>query len=483
MTLVKEAPSFADSSSAVYRYRWHAFAVVVFAGVLDVLDALITTIAAPAIRADIGGGASLMQWLTAGYTLALSSGLIVGGRLGDIFGRKRVFLAGLAGFTVASLLCGTAADPGLLVLFRVLQGLSGAVMLPQGLGFFKELFPPRELGTAFGMIGPAMGVASVCGPIVGGWLLTANLMGTGWRMIFLINVPLGILAWFAAVKYLPESRKPTAFKLDWLGAVLVSMAAALLVFPVVQGHELGWPAWTFLVLLAGLALFALFGWHESRHIRRGGEPLVIPSLFRKRAFTGGLVAAVSLFGTLLGFSLVLNVFTQVGLGYSSMQAAITVLPFAAGETIGLIAARVWLAERLGRSLIQLGVVVSAAGLGVLVLTLRLASVGITAWQFVPAMLIIGLGIGFSLSTLFNTVLSAVDPHEAGSASGTFTAVQQFAGALGVAILGTVYFGLLGGSREPLDFIATFQQTLWGVAVLLGLAFAAGFLLPKTAPPH
>ncbi|HCT76363.1 MAG TPA: MFS transporter [Micromonosporaceae bacterium] len=469
MTTVEQAPSFAAASSAVYRWRWIAFGVVIFAGILDLLDSLITTIAAPAIRAGLGGGNSMMQWLTAGYTLALSSGLIVGGRLGDIYGRKKIFLIGLGGFTVMSLLCGIAPDPALLVLFRVLQGLFGAVMLPQGLGFFKEMFPPRELGTVFGFIGPVMGMASVGGPILGGWLLSANLFGLGWRMIFLINLPLGLIALALAIKYLPESRKPTAARLDWTGATIVSVAALLLIFPVVQGHEIGWPLWTFAVLLLGVALFGVFGWYEIRHVRRGGEPLVIPSLFRKRAFTGGLVGGLSLFGALMGFSLVLTIYVQVGLGFSPLAAAMTVLPVAGGEAVGLVIARMWLADRLGRKLIHIGVIVT--GIGVLLLALTLTP-AMTPWRFVPALLVIGVGIGFALSSLFNIVLAAVEPHETGSASGTFTAVQQFAGALGVAILGTVYFGLLG------DYTVAFRQTLWAVGVLLVLAFAAAYLLPK-----
>jgi EmrB/QacA subfamily drug resistance transporter len=471
MTTVEQAqPTFAAASGAVYRVRWIAFGVVVFAGVLDLLDSLITTIAAPVIRAGLGGGNSVMQWLTAGYTLALSSGLIVGGRLGDIYGRKKIFLIGLGGFTVMSVLCGLAGDPLLLVVFRVLQGLFGAVMLPQGLGFFKELFPPRELGTAFGMIGPLMGIATVGGPILGGWLLSANLFGLGWRTIFLINLPLGLIALYMAVKYLPESRVPTAKQLDWTGAVIVSAAALLLVFPVVQGHEFGWPLWIFGLLLLGILLFGLFGWYEKGHAARGSEPLVIPTLFKKRAFTGGLVGGLSLFGALVGFSLVLTIYLQVGLGYGPLTAALTVLPMAFAQAVGLVVARVWLADKLGRRLIHLGVIITGAG--VLLLGLTLVP-DMTPWRFVPALLVTGVGIGFALSALFNIFLAAVEPHETGSASGTFTAVQQFAGALGVAVLGTVYFGLLG------EHTAAFRTTLWAVGAMLVLAFAAAFLLPKT----
>lgn len=477
-----ETPSFASVSGAVYNWRWYAFGVVVFAGVLDLLDALITTIAAPAILASIGGGESIMQWVTAGYTLALSSGLIVGGRLGDIFGHRRVFLTGMIGFTVASFLCGVAQDPGSLVALRVLQGLFGAVMLPQGLAFFKLMFPPREIGKAFGFIGPIMGIAGVCGPIVGGGLISANLLGLGWRTIFLINLPLGLIGIVAALRFLPKGGERKPVKLDWVGAIIVSAAALLIIFPVVQGHAAGWPLWTAWLLLGGVALFVVFGQWESRLIRRGADPLVIPTLFRKRGFVGGLAGALSLFSSVMGFSLVFTIFVQLGLHYTPFMAALAVLPLAAGQMLGTVLAHRGLADRLGRGLIHLGIALSIIGIGVLAVTVEVAGPGVQPWHFLLAHTITGVGFGFALSELFTIVLAAVDPPEAGSASGTFTAVQQFAGALGVAVLGTVFFGFLLGTRGgPIGFQIAFSKTLGAVWICLALAFAAVFTLPKEKP--
>jgi MFS family permease len=233
-----------------YRWRWVALFVILAAEVMDLLDALVTNIAAPTIQRDLGGSASLVQWLGAGYTLAMAVGLVTGGRLGDLFGRKRMFVIGAFGFTAASLLCGMAMSPEMLIGARVLQGLFGAVMIPQGLGLIKEMFPPAEIGKAFGMFGPVMTISSVGGPVLAGWLVDADFFGIGWRMIFLINLPIGLAAAFAAIRFLPEYRLSNATKLDIPGVLLLSAAAFLLIFPLIQGRELDWPVWTFVSMAA-----------------------------------------------------------------------------------------------------------------------------------------------------------------------------------------------------------------------------------------
>ncbi|MER5478855.1 MFS transporter [Streptomyces sp. NPDC002734] len=427
-----------------FRWRWCAFAVILLATMMDILDSLVTTVAGPSIRADLGGSTTVIQWLTAGYTLAMASGLIIGGRLGDLFGRKRMFLVGVAGFVICSVLCGAAQDPAMLVGFRVVQGLFGAVMIPQGLGLIKELFPPAELPLAFGSIGPVVGLANISGPLVGGWLVDADFFGTGWRMIFLINLPLGLVCLIAGARLLPTAAR-TVSRLDLVGAATVAVAALLMVFPLVQGRELGWPAWTFASIAASVALFAFFGWYEARRQRSGGDPLVLPSLFRKRAFSGALVSGALMFCALIGFSLVFTLYLQLGLGYSPLRAALATLPQVIGSAVtALVAGRTGLAVRYGRRLIHLGVAAMAAGVGLLYLAVRLQGDHVHALWFAPALLLIGVGMGLAMSSLYFTVNTTAQPHESGSASGTFTAVQQLSGALGVAVIGTVFFGVLGG---------------------------------------
>ncbi|MGH3382317.1 MAG: MFS transporter [Actinoallomurus sp.] len=436
------APVAASSTAPEpYPLRWIALFVLLAAEVMDLLDALITNIAGPSIRADIGGGASTIQWLGAAYTLAMAVGLITGGRLGDIVGRRRMFIIGALGFTAGSLLCAVSQSPEMLIAFRGVQGIFGAVMLPQGLGLIKEMFSEKEMGSAFGMFGPVMGLSSVGGPVLAGWLIDADYFGTGWRMIFLINLPLGLLAVLGGLRFLPESKAAKPPRLDLVGVVLAALASLLIIYPLVQGRELGWPAWTFVSIAAAVAVFGFFGWYESRKRRSGGDPLVVPSLFRKRGFTGGLIVGLVFFAGVSGFSLVLSLFTQLGLGYSPLKAGLVGIPWSLGMVAGFGAAQA--VQKFGRKVIHGGTVVMAAGVACIVATLHLAGIGVTPWQLAPALFLTGLGMGVLMAPFFDIVLAGVETHETGSASGALTAVQQLGSALGVAVLGTLFFGILG----------------------------------------
>ncbi|MBB4738587.1 EmrB/QacA subfamily drug resistance transporter [Actinoplanes octamycinicus] len=433
------------SAPAAYRYRWVALFVILAVEVMDLLDALVTTIAGPVIRAELGGSYSLIQWLGAAYTLAMAIGLLTGGRLGDIYGRRRMFLIGAAGFTLASLACALAPSPGVLVGARAVQGLFGALMLPQGLGMMRDMFGPAERAKAFGAFGPVMGLASVGGPILAGWLVDADYFGSGWRMIFFINLPLGVFAVLGAIKFLPESRLDRAPRLDGPGVLFAAVGAFLLLFPLVQGRELDWPAWTFGMLALGVLAFGLFAVYEGGRERRGLDPLVTPSLFRKRAFTGGLALGLMFFASLIGTSLVFTFYLQIGLGYTPLKAGLTTLPQALGMVAGFIVAGAGLAERLGRKLLQLGTLVMVLGTVVFTGTVHLTGADITPWHLIPALLLLGIGMGLAMAPFFGIVLAGVDDEESGSASGAITSVQQLGGAFGIAVLGTIFFALLPGA--------------------------------------
>jgi EmrB/QacA subfamily drug resistance transporter len=433
------------AESTPYRWRWVALFVILAVEVMDLLDALVTTIAGPVIRAELGGSLSLIQWLGAAYTLSMAIGLLTGGRLGDIFGPRRMFMIGAAGFTAASLLCALAWSPGVLIGARAIQGLFGAVMLPQGLGMIKRLFAESEQAKAFGAFGPVMGLSAVGGPILAGWLVDADYFGSGWRMIFFINLPLGVFAVLGAAKFLPEFRSERTPRLDVLGVLLAGAGSVLLLYPLVQGRELGWPAWTFAMLGLGLVVFGVFGSYEGRRERNGLDPLVTPSLFRRPSFTGGLAVGLVFFAALVGIGLIFTLYLQVGLGYSPLKAGLTTLPQAVGMVAGFVAAGSGLAEKLGRKLLLIGTVIMGLGTVGVGVTVWLAGAGINPYQLIPALLVLGAGMGLAMAPFFGIVLAGVSDEETGSASGALTSVQQLGGAFGIAVLGTIFFALLPGA--------------------------------------
>lgn len=466
-------PAEAEPEAPAYRWRWVVLAIVLIAEIMDLLDSTVITIAAPTVRDDLGGSAVVMQWWAAGYTLAFGVFMIIGGRLGDMFGRRRVFVIGIAGFTLASIACALAPDADVLIATRVLQGGFGALLIPQGLGVIKTIFPPKEMGGAFASFGPVMGLSAIAGPILAGWLVSADLLGTGWRMIFLLNVPLGVVGLIGALRFMPESRSPTRVKLDPLGVVLVSAAALCLIYPLVQGHELGWPVWTFLMMAGGIALLGVFAMVE----RRAPESaLIAPSLLRNRAYTSGLVVGIAFFAAFAGLMMVVSLFLQLGLHYSPVNAGLTLVPLSLGVAV-TAGGSYALIPRFGRRVLQAGLLVAIVSLVGLALTVSGQGTDLTKWELAPAMFAFGLGLGFVFGPLFNVILAGVQDHEVGSASGTLNAVQQLGNAIGVALLATIFFSLLDhGHASP----TAMTRTVLVAAGLFVAAFALSFLLPREA---
>ncbi|WP_238604646.1 MFS transporter [Amycolatopsis sp. Poz14] len=324
---------------------WLVLAVVVIADLMDLIDTSVAALAGPSIRADLGGGPMTLQWVLSAYTAAFALGLVTSGRLGDLLGRRRLFLLGMTGFTLASLACGLAPGPGFLIGARVLQGLFGAAMIPQGIALVKVVFPPDQLRKALMPFGPIMGMATVAGPILSGWLLHLNLFGSEWRSIFLINVPFGILAGLLALRVLPRhSGEDRGARLDLRGVGLLTAASALLIVPLIQGRELGWPAWTYVLMAAGVVAFVLF----ARSERRSSHPVIAPSLFAKRGFVFGLLITGGFYASLSGFVLVVNLLLQSGLGWTPLQSGFALLPWAAGTAIATLLSGAVLAAKLGR---------------------------------------------------------------------------------------------------------------------------------------
>jgi EmrB/QacA subfamily drug resistance transporter len=422
--------------------RWVALAVVLIAGFMQLVDISIVNVAIPSIQRDLDATYSQIQWVLAGYQLAFAVMLITGGRLGDIYGRKRLFMTGMAGFTVASALCGLAQNPGMLIGSRVFQGLMGAIMFPQILSVIQVTFPPRERGTAFGMFGATIGLATITGPLVGGLLIEADLLGLEWRPIFLVNVPIGIAALAVATRFLVESKAPRALRPDPVGVAIVTAGLLLLVYPLVQGRDLGWPLWTFVSMAAAVPVLIGFGVYERHKKARDGSPLVDMDLFRQRSFVPGLLVAGIFFMGIPAFFLTFSLWLQIGLGFSALHAGLTGAPFAVGSAVAS-AASVRLAPSLGRRILSIGALLLVAGMVALIWTVDRYDGAVHSWQLLPALLVCGLGLGSVVAPLVTVVLAGIRGQDAGAASGVLSTVQQVGGAVGVALIGVIFFGLLG----------------------------------------
>ncbi|QLY30229.1 MFS transporter [Nocardia huaxiensis] len=443
---------------AEMRARWAILAVILFAAILDLLDSTITTIAAPTIATDLGGGPALVQWLGASYALTMGVLLVVGGRLGDKFGRRRLFLIGIIGFTLASIACGLAFDPASIIVFRVLQGGFGALLIPQGFGILGAVFPRDELGKAFGVFAPALGLSAIGGPILAGFLIDANLFGLGWRSMFLINIALGGLAITLAVRLLPRDSGDRAVTVDGLGSVLLAAAMVGALYGLIDGPAHGWTARPVLSVLTGLLFFLLFGLRQ----RRAAAPLLEPSLLRNRGFTAGLLLGLVYYAATSGLLFVLSLYLQDVLHRNPTQTALGMTPIAAGIIVASIAAH-QLLERLGRRFVLLGLTLTLAG--VLSLLALVTVTDPTGWTLVPPVLLTGLGLGSCFGSIYRVTLGDIDPAESGSASGSLSAVQQLANSLGAAAVTTVYFHTTGVTAALLTVAAITALCLLPVRLL------------------
>jgi EmrB/QacA subfamily drug resistance transporter len=451
--------------------RWFVFAVVIAANIMDLMDATIVNVAGPSIRAALGGSASTLQWLPAGYTLAFAVFLITGARLGDMFGRRQLFLIGSAGFTVMSAACAVASSPGVLIAFRVLQGSFGALMIPQGFGMLKEVFEEDEMTKVFGAFGPVMGLSILAAPIVAGALIEANMWGIGWRLVFLINIPIGVAAFAGAVRVLPRTIPHPGIRLDFGGMALIGVALTAIIYPLIQGRADGWPAWTFVSLAAGASLLVVFVLWE-RHLR--GDPLIEPGLLANRTYTSGILVALAFFGAFGGLLLCVSLFAQLGEHFSPIHAGLTLMAMVIGMIAGM-GAGFALVKRFGRHLLHFGVVIVAAGTVVLALTVTGAGT-VSTLGLAPGLFLIGFGAGSSIGQLFDFILAGVSMDEVGSASGVLEAVQQLSSALGVAVLGTIFFSAFD-VHLPTHALAI---TAWACLVPLAITFLLLFKLPMHA---
>lgn len=475
------------AAAAADRRRWIALAVVMTASFMDLVDVTIVNIAVPSIQRDLGASFSAIQWVTGGYALAFAIGLITGGRLGDIYGRKRIFLLGVTGFTVASMLCGLAADPALLVATRVLQGAAASLMVPQVLSIIHVTFPAHERGKVFGLFGAMVGLGAVSGPLIGALLTQWNLFGLEWRPIFLINLPVGIAALLLGRRFVTESRAPQALRLDLIGMAMAGLGLLMVLYPLTHGREAGWPLWGFAAMAGGLVLLALFVRYERVKTRRDGSPLVELSLFKVRSFAAG-VSVQLIFGVVCGiFFLVWTLYMQIGLGWSALRAGTTGIPFsiavsaAAGLSVGT------LVPRFGRKVLQAGALVMAAGVLLYLWEADRYGTGIHPWQMALPLVVMGAGTGLIVAPITDMVLAEVPREHSGSASGLINTTQQLGNAFGLGLVSVAFFSVVDGAAPGqavgVVFGHAFTHALWWVLGGLLALFLLMLALPASARPQ
>lgn len=462
-----------------YPARWRALPVILAAMFMAMFDYFVVNVAASSLQHDLHAGESALELIVGGYGFAYASGLITGGRLGDLHGHRRLFVLGMSLFAIASLLCGLAPNGWALVIFRVLQGGTAALMVPQVLALINTMFPPHERAKAMSAFGATIGLGAVAGQVLGGVLLDANLFGWGWRTIFFINVPIGIAAVALAVRWLPKHEPTHRPKLDPIGAVGISLALALVLVPVTLGRPEGWPLWTFISMVAAVPVLLATLRYENRLHARDGQPVLDTHMVRERVFAAGMVISGGYLAFFAGFMLCLTLLLQDGLGLSPLRAGLAFAPLGIAFALSsfLLARRV--AERIGNRVIVLGASLSLIGLALTIGVLVWKGSGVSALDLVPGGVVIGLGNGMAIPSMIGAVLSSgIEPHKAGMAAGVLTTAQQFGNAVGATVLGTIFFSVLGNGIHISSFVSAMETaSVVGLGIVI-LVLASAFLLPK-----
>ncbi|MEL0577916.1 MFS transporter [Pectobacterium punjabense] len=448
---------------------WLGLSVLLMAGFVTIFDLFVVNVAIPSMQADLGASFAQIGFIVAGYELAFGVLLITGGRLGDVFGRRRLFVVGMVGFTIASALCGFAPGAELLIGARILQGLTAALLFPQVYASIRVNFNGHDSRRAFGLLGMTLGLAAIAGQVLGGWLVHANLFGLGWRSIFLINIPIGLLA-IVTARFIPESRTPQRPSLDWTGVALVSIGLTLLLVPLIEGPGQGWPTWCLWILVAAVVLLGIFYRQQERRRMAGHLPLVDMRLLAQRRFLLGVLLVLLVYSTSSSFFLCFALLVQTGLGLDPFLAGSIFAPCSVGFVLASLAAPRLIA-RWGTPAIITGALVYAVAIGLLVTQVQIAGADLVATRLIPVLIVVGAGQGFIMTPLLNLVLGFVDGPQAGMASGVISTVQQVGAALGVAVV-----GILFGSALATGDGAVVQAGQYVSAFVVGMLYNVGAAL-------
>jgi EmrB/QacA subfamily drug resistance transporter len=424
--------------------RWVALAVLLLASFMNLIDVTIVNVALPSLQQNLGADPNEIEWVIAAYVLSFALGLLPFGRLGDIVGRTRMFLLGVGAFTLASAFCGLAPSIEWLIVARVLQGLAGAAMTPQVLAIATVTFPPEEKGQAFSLFGLSAGLAAVAGPIVGGLLIGADIFGLDWRPIFLVNIPFGILAAVAGWFLIPRTPGHPDLRNDFVGIGLFGAATVAMVYPLIEGRAYGWPVWAWGLMAASLVLAAIFVAWERRRAAANRPQLLNFSLIGNRNYLLGLLITTVFASGVPAMFMVISLLLQSGYGFTPLMSGLTNTPF----SVGVVAVSFFIG-RLGQRYLRTRLAVGSGllAIGILWLDLIIRGLGdsLDHWTFLPPLLLAGLGLGIGFSGLFQSVLAGVPPRDAGAGSGALQAFQQIGGAVGVALVGEIFFTQLAGN--------------------------------------
>jgi MFS family permease len=473
MTTTSHQPATAVARPGLVA-TWAPLAVVLCGTFVYVLDFFVVNVALPAIQRSLGAGPGAIEWVVAGFGLTSAAFLVCGGRLGDHYGRRRWFCAGLAAFVVASVLCALAPGAGFLVAARLAQGLAAAVMAANTLSIIGTTYSGRDRVRAISVYGIVMGLAASGGQLLGGLLIDANIAGLGWRLIFWVNVPVGLAALAAAPRLIPESRAGQAGRLDLPGAALLTAALVAVVLPLLDGRQQGWPAWSWACLAAAPVLLALFARHLRRAARTGGQPLLDPAIFAVRAVRAGLTVQVLFWCQQAAGYLVLALYLQLGRGLGPLAAGGVFAVLAAGYLLTSLRAPA-LTVRFGRPVILAGALTAAAGDVLLLAAVARGGTGGPLWALFPGLLLLGAGQGLCITPLTSTVLAHADDRTAGAVSGALSTAQQVGNAIGVAVTGVVFYDLV-----TRGYAVAFGWSLAEMGVLLLGVAALTLTLPRRA---
>ena len=490
MTQTPAAASGRPNFTPAPRSSWLALAVLLAGFFMALVDATIVNVALPSIRTSLNASESTLSWIISGYALTFGLALIPSGRIGDRIGHKWVYIVGVVLFTAASAYCGIAANDFDIIIGRVLQGLAGGIFVPAVGSFIQLLFNGKERGKAFAIMGSVIGLSSAVGQLAGGLLIQAFGEAEGWRWVFFVNLPIGILTAIFAIRLLPagDAHADRTNRMDWLGVTLLSASLVAVLIPLIQGQQDGWHAWTWWTMAAGIGGLAIFAGWQVLFTKRGGSALVPPRLFHHASFTFGVILALVYFAAFTSIFFTLSILWQGGLGHTALESGLLTIPFAIGTAVISSQSTKW-AAKIGRSVLVIGAAMVALGLGITWYLLANVSVAdLNSWMLLPGLLLAGAGNGFFLAPNVQFIVATVDNSEAGAASGVVQTMQRVGTAIGVAIIGSILFaaltpekmvpGLIGQAFKDGASAAMLTSALMALA-----AFFLVFTLPKRIQLH